>query len=79
MHQNIHCGKVRMGRDFRCSFLPVLEIHGQLMIPVSETGIRTSAWEGVLLTAELIFPFLGGVLVVVLIPVTIAWLPGYTT
>lgn len=46
---------------------------------LSETSIRTSAWEGVLLTAELISPFLGGFLIVVLIPATIAWLPGYTT
>lgn len=80
MHQNIQVhGKVRMWRDFSCSFLPVLEIHSQLMIPLSETSIRTSAWEGVLLTAELISPFLGGFLIVVLIPGTIAWLPGYTT
>lgn len=45
----------------------------------SGTSSRTSAWEGVLLKGELVLPFLGGFLIAILIPATMAWLPEYPT
>lgn len=45
----------------------------------SGTSIGTFAWEGVLLKGELVLPFLGGFLIAVLMPATMAWLPEYPT